>query len=77
MLHKSFKINIAWLSGSLAFSDYGMLALGLVPETLRNLAPEGRIPALRTRENLRFSCGGVDDFSPGLEGRVGDQFWQP
>ena len=24
-----------------------------------------------------FSFRGVDDFSPGLEGRVGDQFWHP
>ncbi len=24
-----------------------------------------------------FYFGGVDDFSPGLEGRVGDQFWHP
>ena len=24
-----------------------------------------------------FYFGGVDDFSPGLAGRVGDQFWHP
>ncbi len=65
------------LSGPLAFSDSRIFAFGLGPETLQNPAPEGRIPSPRTRGNLRFSFGVVDDFSLGLEGRVGDQFWHP
>ncbi len=43
---------------------------------LQNPAPEGRILAPGTEKVLVF-FGVVDDFSPGLEGRVGDQFGHP
>ncbi len=49
--------------------------LGPWPGNPQNPAPEGRNTALRARGNLSFYIGGVADFSPGLEGRVGDQFW--
>ncbi len=47
------------------------------PGNLQNLAPEGRILAPRTLGNFFFFVRRADDFSPGLEGRVGDQFWHP
>ena len=59
------------LSGPLAFSDSRILARGLGPETFKI---RGRRAGFQ-QPSVYF--GGVDDFSPGLEGRVGDQFWHP
>ncbi len=59
--------------GILGFSD---LHFDLGPETLEirprraGFQPSGPVEP-------SFSLGGVDDFSPGLEGRAGDQLWNP
>jgi hypothetical protein len=64
------------LSGPCTFSDSRILVFGRLGN-LQNPAPEGRIPALRAKGNLRFFFGGADDFSPGLEGRVGGPVLAP
>ncbi len=65
-----------FLSGPLAVSGSRILSLGLGPETFK-IRPRraGFLPF--GQEDLRFSFGGVADFSPGLEGRVGDQLGHP
>ncbi len=67
---------LAHLSGPLAFSDSTILALGLGPETFK-IRPRraGFQPSDPWKHS--FSLREVDDSSPGLEGRAGDQFWHP
>ncbi len=60
----------------MAFSDSRILALGLGPETLefRFGGPDSSPP---DPWKPSFSFRRVDDYSPGLEGRVGSQFGHP
>ena len=76
VVHRIDLVYIYILSGPLAFSDSRILALGLGPETLefRFGGPDSSPP---DPWKPSFSFRRVDDFRPGLEGRVGDQFWHP